>query len=243
MSSSSGTSDGTIYDEKTNEPLPRSFDPKLSDLHWRLDSKDLVFADHAKRVCRFRIIHPNRNTVEIDWSSIVIHIDGASRGNGYQNARAGWGVFVGDNSPHNARGTIPPHFQQTNNIAEIEALSQALDIIQEIVIDARDYAVRRIYILTDSEYVVKCLTLWWAKWMANGGINAAGKPVAHLEKLREIQDRMDNMERAGVVQRRIKLCHIRRERNTRADALANLALDESQVPGVHSGYASIGFLM
>ena len=226
---SSGFSDGTVLDKKTGEPIPRSFDPAASDKHRELNLADLIFYDSEQKVSKFRVINPLNGMLEVDRSSLIIHVDGACRDNGRQVARSSWGVFFGPGSPYNKCGILPPNLPQTNSRAEIEAISQALDIIQKIVVDAKDYTLQKIYILSDSQYVVNALTAWWARWMENGGKTAAGQQVAHLEKLKEIQRRIGQIGEADGGMRQVKLWHIRRERNKEADALANRALDEVRV--------------
>lgn len=165
-----------------------------------------------------------------DETTMVIHIDGACRGNGTPDARAAYGIYFGPNSPYNTSGLVPAHMPQTSTRAEIEALAHALPVLQSIC--SFDHRLRDIKIATDSEFLVNAMSQWMERWIASNGIGTNGKRVAHFERLKELHQALDEMESGDGRYRQIvrygkmvSFWHVGRERNREADALANAALD------------------
>lgn len=140
--------------------------------------------------------HPRRYASEIHLT-LKVHIDGGSRGN---PGPAGAGVVIRreDGTQFFEAGYFLGH--QTNNAAEYHALIRALDR----VIAAR---VQAVDLHSDSELLVKQVTGEYR--VKNPGL----APLFEQVQLRLI--------RAG----RWTIRHVRREQNTRADELANLAMD------------------
>lgn len=62
----------------------------------------------------------------------------------------------------------------TNNLAEMEALSKAFDLVAA-------YPVKKVIILIDSDYTRQGLTSWLQKWKANNWCGSNGKPIANKE--------------------------------------------------------------
>ncbi|KAK6462740.1 ribonuclease H-like domain-containing protein [Scheffersomyces coipomensis] len=96
-----------------------------------------------------------------------VYIDGACRGNGTPNARAGYGVFYGYDDSDNASVPLDDVDnlnlnRPTNQRAELFALRHALQ-------DARRFAKRKVQlrIYTDSMYVKNCMEVWIHKWIDN----------------------------------------------------------------------------
>jgi ribonuclease HI len=98
----------------------------------------------------------------------AVYTDGSSVGNGKRSAMAGYGVYFGALNMPNISRPVPKTFKQTNNIAELMAIR---DAIKELV-RAR---VARVQLYSDSEY-------------AMGVITGKKKASANLELIHEIQD-------------------------------------------------------
>ncbi|KAH0496530.1 hypothetical protein TgHK011_003884 [Trichoderma gracile] len=166
-------------------------------------------------------MNPYTGQMRVDSRTVVVSIDGACRGNGTPSARAAWGVYFGPQSMLNASGILDAHLPQTSTRAEIEALSQALDIIRREV--PEDYSLVHYHIRTDSSYLVNTFSTWIHDWIRNGGMNSQGKRAAHFEVLKEIHELLDDMTHWGMT---FNFGLVPREDNKEADALANQALDE-----------------
>ena len=129
--------------------------------------------------------------------SLVIHVDGASRGN---PGLAGAGAIVKD-----SRGRVVKKLRRylgevTNNVAEYEALLMALE-------EAAALGCKRLKVFADSELVVKQVKgLYRVK-------NRALKDL-YVKAMKIIRGFDD-----------FKIAHVMREDNAEADKLANEAID------------------
>ncbi|KAJ2999174.1 hypothetical protein NUW58_g81 [Xylaria curta] len=215
----------SAFDRPVNahgEEIHRLFDPRSSSMHYRVPESQLVAYNTAKQVSQLQLLNPCTNNIEPDVRTVVIHIDGACRDNGRPTAMASWGVYVGPGSRYNARGMVQADLPQTSSRAEIEALSHALIIIRQIA--SHDPLLQHFKIMSDSEYLVKTMSMWIEGWIDNGGLGSRGQPVAHFKKLQEIHETLDEMEYGGS-RINVQFRHVPRENNQEADRLANEALD------------------
>jgi ribonuclease HI len=85
-----------------------------------------------------------------------VYTDGACSNNGKENAVAGIVIFFGTDDPRNLSQKIEG--KQTNNAAELTAIIKAYSII-----DADVRAGKKIVIMTDSEYAIKCISTYGEK--------------------------------------------------------------------------------
>ena len=87
----------------------------------------------------------------------MIHIftDGSCINNGKKNSKGGVGVFFGDNDPRNISQELTCD-KITNQVAELTAISMALDIVQ----DYKDI----VYIYSDSSYCINIFVNWIKSW-------------------------------------------------------------------------------
>ena len=127
-----------------------------------------------------------------DPQSVVLRIDGACRGNGRPNARASYGVYLGHNSRYNMNGLLPLSLPQTSMQAEIEALHHALDVLHNIAKD--DFVLSEFTIASDCESLVLSMSERMEGWIEKGGYNNQGKQVVHFERLKQLHDRLEEME-------------------------------------------------
>lgn len=129
---------------------------------------------------------------------IVAYIDGGARGN---PGPAGYGARIEDESGavlEELRGFLGV---ATNNAAEYQGLIAALKY-------AHDHGHRIVRIRSDSELLVK-------QMLGQYRVRHAGlRPL--YQKARAMADALD----------RVAFEHVRREENTHADRLANVAMDE-----------------
>jgi ribonuclease HI len=85
-----------------------------------------------------------------------VYTDGACSNNGKENAVAGIGIFFGTDDPRNLSQKIEG--KQTNNAAELTAIIKAYSIIEADVREGK-----KIVIMTDSEYAIKCISTYGEK--------------------------------------------------------------------------------
>jgi len=102
--------------------------------------------------------------------------DGSARNNGRVGAKAGFGVYIcnGDTVIHQYSTRVPGHEPQTNQRAELLALSYVINYIA----DGKHIGAT---IYTDSRYSIDVLTKWCIGWERKGWRKADGKPVLHQD--------------------------------------------------------------
>jgi ribonuclease HI len=142
---------------------------------------------------------------------LIIHTDGASRGNPGAAAFA-YTIADGDETTEEAE-RLP---DTTNNQAEYTALVKALEHALELGAD------RAVRLFSDSELMVKQMR---------------GEYRVKNEELRPLYERALRLAArfaGGVV-----YSHVRREQNRRADELCNEALDGKRLPSVRGLVAAV----
>lgn len=110
-------------------------------------------------------------------SYMDIFCDGACTKNGKKFARAGFGVYVLQDSKPLAHVSeaLEPHEIQTNQRAELRALERALEFAAE---SPKDVHIR---IFTDSEYSIFCVTKWAFDWKRHNWLKSDSKDVQHKD--------------------------------------------------------------
>jgi ribonuclease HI len=143
-------------------------------------------------------------------SSVVeIFSDGACRGN---PGPGGWGVIL--RAGGSEKELLGYKKKTTNNEMELTAALMGLKALNKSC---------EVILVTDSDYLVKGITEWIKGWKKNNWRTAAKKPV----KNRELWEAIDK-EAAGHKVRWVWVRgHNGHPENERADALANLAIDEN----------------
>jgi ribonuclease HI len=105
-----------------------------------------------------------------------VFTDGACTHNGRPNAAAGYAVWFPDHRELSEAARIQPPQPQTNQRAELTAISRAVTILDEKGFHDTD-----LVIYTDSEYCVNCLTKWIPGWVARKWKTSAGGDVLHRD--------------------------------------------------------------
>jgi ribonuclease HI len=140
-------------------------------------------------------------------SILKIYTDGGSRGN---PGVAGIGVHVEDESAQTIFETSLYLGEKTNNESEYQGLIAGLKWLVESL-EGKSVEADQVEIFMDSKLVVEQINQNWK-------INQA-----HLRDLaKEVWQLLDKIKAQGVT---LKLQHVRREYNKRADELANQAMD------------------
>lgn len=94
-------------------------------------------------------------------SVINVYTDGSCIHNGKPNAKAGIGVYFGENDNRNVSRRVVG--KQSNNTAELTAIITALIILKDEIMRGDN-----IIIHTDSEYSIKCMTTYGNKLEKQG---------------------------------------------------------------------------
>ena len=105
---------------------------------------------------------------------IDVYTDGSCIHNGKPNAKAGIGVYFGENDPRNVSKRVVG--KQSNNTGELTAIITALIILkQEIQFG------EKVVVHTDSEYAIKCMTTYGRKLEKKGFL----EPVPNIELIKQ----------------------------------------------------------
>ncbi|MEX1197248.1 MAG: ribonuclease HI [Pseudohongiellaceae bacterium] len=149
---------------------------------------------------------------------IVIHTDGACRGN---PGKGGWGAVLRFRDREKTLHGGDP--QTTNNRMELLAVIRALESLNR-----EDCAVD---LYSDSRYVLQGISEWLPRWKARGWKTAARKPVLN----KELWQRLDELAARHDIRWHWVKGHSGDPGNERADALANLGIDELRDETAGSG--------
>ena len=109
-------------------------------------------------------------------AGINVYTDGACVDNGKPYARAGYGVYFGENDPRNVSESYKG--LQTNNVAELLAIIKAMTILKENIMRGE-----QVNIYSDSRYAIRCCTTYGEKCYKNNWVNPnqKNKPIPNLE--------------------------------------------------------------
>lgn len=115
----------------------------------------------------------------------VVYTDGCCASNGRFDARAGIGVYWGENHPLNVGERLPG--RQTNQRAEIQAACTA-------VAQAKSQNIKKLDVCTDSKFTIDGITKWVHTWEKNDWTLSTGEPVKNkddFQRLHQLSKGMD----------------------------------------------------
>lgn len=118
---------------------------------------------------------------------LQVWTDGSSRGNGKEGAVAGVGVWFGEGDERNISEPLPG-LPQTNNRAELSALMRALETVPQT---------QNLELLSDSNYSIKCVTVWYANWIKRGWMTSANRLVENRDLVERVRALIAERDRAG----------------------------------------------
>ena len=108
----------------------------------------------------------------------TIFTDGSCSMNGSIHAKAGIGVYFGEDDPRNVSRRIGG--KQTNNTAELSAVIEVFHVLKDEIEQDKS-----IVIYTDSEYVVKCCTSFGVKCEKDNWTKKKGE-IPNVELVKEV---------------------------------------------------------
>ena len=166
----------------------------------------------------------NDENVGNNLEEIIVFTDGACSMNGSVNAKAGMGVYFGENDCRNISKRIEG--KQTNNTAELSAVIEVFNILKTDIQNQN-----KITIYTDSEYSIKCCGSYGEKcekknWIKkNGGI----PNVELVKKGYNLFKKNKNVQLKYIKAHTGKNDYLSKG-NEGADKLANLSIEENNCP-------------
>jgi len=124
---------------------------------------------------KFETIEEATEFIDDYSNNLYVYTDGSCINNGSKMARAGIGIYLGKDNPDNvSRELDNSKATLTNNIAELVAVIEAIDLI-------KDRPVPNKTIVTDSEYIIKCATYFGKKLNDNNWKTSDNKKPPNLE--------------------------------------------------------------
>ena len=109
-----------------------------------------------------------------------VYTDGSCSNNGKVNAIAGIGIYFGENDSRNVSQRVIG--KQTNNTAELTAIIHLYDIIENDILSGK-----KIGIVTDSIYAIRCATTYGKKCKENGWKDIPNKEL--VKKIFELYNK------------------------------------------------------
>jgi ribonuclease HI len=116
--------------------------------------------EEAEQFIKPEILPKTDIATKKDTPDYYVYTDGGCSNNGKRNAEAGIGIFFGVGDPRNVSRRIEG--KQTNNTAELTAILEAYALIEPDLVD------KRITIVSDSVYAIRCATSYGAKCEKQG---------------------------------------------------------------------------
>ena len=145
--------------------------------------------------------------------TIEIYTDGACKGN---PGPGGWGALLRyDGQEKNIKGA---ELHTTNNRMELTAAIQGLAAVtRPSTVD----------LYTDSQYLRQGMMSWLAQWKKNGWRNSKREPVKNAD----LWQKLDDLAQGHQITWHWVKGHSGHPENERADALANVAIEELALNG------------
>tara|TARA_B100000795_G_scaffold150076_1_gene112405 strand:- start:17095 stop:17736 length:642 start_codon:yes stop_codon:yes gene_type:complete len=109
-------------------------------------------------------------------TEVNVYTDGACSRNGQKGAKAGLGVFFGENDLRNY--SEPIQGKQTNNTAELSAIIKAADILKREIM-----AGFSVNVYSDSAYAIRCCSTYGEKLEKLNWTKK--KPIPNVEMVKE----------------------------------------------------------
>ena len=146
-----------------------------------------------------------KNDEDEEVEHIRIYCDGACSGNP-GNAGSGLAIYSNKKNPVLLYGAYEE--EGTNNIAELNALFQALTIASQT------HSENIISIYSDSKYAIDCITTWAYGWKKNGW-NKKGGEIKNLELIQEAHYLYEKLKN------KIEIIHVRGHKGIEGNELAD----------------------
>ncbi|XP_034246488.1 ribonuclease H1 isoform X2 [Thrips palmi] len=139
---------------------------------------------------------------------VIVYTDGACPKNGFNATKAGIGVWFNDQHPLNVSKGVTGRF--TNNSAEIEAATVAVQT-------AAHAGISKLCIMTDSQFLISCMTQWLDGWKRKNWKTVKNEPVIVKDEILALEQACRDLDE-------VKWVHVRGHEgvygNERADELA-----------------------
>ncbi|TGO17997.1 hypothetical protein BTUL_0013g00730 [Botrytis tulipae] len=192
------------------------------------NTKRFIYYDKSSGISH---VH-DANEMAGDKKSLVVAVNGACSqdGNG-SGSKSSYGIFFGENSSFNTYDTIEGSDgeQQSKDYAQLVAVDRALDLIKNSSVlenwwsNSEREGSFTIIIMTDSKYVYDTFTISIWLWRKDGFEHREGKTMVNGELIDKIDKAILDLAEDKVL---VRFWSVPREDNTKAEELANRALQD-----------------
>jgi ribonuclease HI len=138
------------------------------------------------------------NCESVAKETIYVFSDGNVKNNGKTNAKGGYSIYFPDNEFNQFNKTRLVTTDPTNNKVELTGIKTIVKTINENI---NIFNKKEVVVCTDSQYSIKCVTLWYKSWLKNNWKNAKGEPVKNKELIESILNFMEKIAEGG--------CHVK----------------------------------
>jgi ribonuclease HI len=176
---------------------------------------DLLMKPKEKR--KRPVEEVQNSTFDVEY---YVYTDGSCSKNGQSNAEAGIGIYFGEKDPRNVSQRVQG--KQTNNTAEVGAIVHLHSLIKDDI-----QAGKRIGIVSDSEYAIRCVTTYGKKCEEKGWPDIPNRDL--VKKLYGLYKDIPNVKFFHVMAHTEKT-DIHSIGNDGADKLANAAIGLTECP-------------
>lgn len=152
----------------------------------------------------------------------------ASNNTAQFSASTSYGIYHGPFSPYNSAGVVPACQLQSKPHADLYAAGMSLSQLHRVVLSpvSQTPRVQNIVLVTDSNYLVNCLTQSVHLWNLNGYRNAKGKEVANANVLKWVEGLVVGLENHGVG---VRFWKIDKKENAEAVGVAKKVLEQERL--------------
>ncbi|XP_065204049.1 ribonuclease H-like [Planococcus citri] len=155
--------------------------------------------------CMENKLDPEKDLIYDTDGYVRVTADGACSKNGDINAIAGIGIcFAPDSKMNISERIVNKHYATSNNLAELMAIHVALRVLKA-------NNIKKVKLLSDSNYAVKALNYSISTWQTNNWKNAKNKPVHHemlFKKILELKMEFESVEFIHVYARKHEYTNI-----------------------------------
>ena len=141
----------------------------------------------------FKDIDGTQPTKENPWADfplegkIVVFTDGSCIS--YKNmSKGGIGIHFPQEFISDVSTPLPDDMKATNQRAELFAIYKALELIINSTTYTENERRQDIYIYSDSQYSIKCMTTWISKWITNDWKTSKGGNVLNVDLIKPMYE-------------------------------------------------------
>ena len=167
----------------------------------------------------FTILQLRANSYRMPPLIMKFYVDGACGRNGQPGAigaAAAARRYRSGRELYRTRQLNDDDYNPTSQRAEILAIILALEWAMDLYEETDNSPRIEVTIRSDSRYAVMCMNKWIFKWLGNGWITSAGRPVANQDMLKDANRARNRVLSVGKVS--LRFIKVPRNQVIKADA-------------------------